>query len=86
MPELKAVCGTCRRSFPGPFYFGPGSTGITMEGNQVSPCPLCGAREGGVIPDGVFDVGEDDVVRLVSALPTTDINLIRLAGIASKAH
>jgi hypothetical protein len=55
-----------------------------MIGNRAGPCPWCGAPWG-VIPDGVFDIDADDVVRLSSSLPTTRSDLTRLAGILQDA-
>jgi hypothetical protein len=85
VPELAAICETCHRPFPSGFSVGPGTTAVTVVGVRVAPCPLCGSPLGGVIPDGVLDIGVDDIARLVSALPTTDSELIKLAGILEAA-
>ncbi|HEX3958067.1 MAG TPA: hypothetical protein VHZ03_15745, partial [Trebonia sp.] len=60
------------------------STGMGFVGCGAGPCPWCGGPSG-KIPDGVFDVDADDVVRLSSALPTTRSDLLKLAGILQDA-
>jgi hypothetical protein len=71
-------------SVPQQFFVGPGSSALTFVGCESGPCPWCGAPSG-VIPDGVLNVDADDVVRLSAALPSTDTELIKLAGILQAA-
>ena len=84
MPNLAAICQKCHRPFPSGFFIGAGASGNTFIGCEAGPCPWCGAPWG-VVPDGVLDVDADDVVRLSKALPTTNSDLIKLAGILQEA-
>jgi hypothetical protein len=83
MPVLAAICETCHRPFPSGFRV-MNSTATSFVGCSSGPCPWCGGPSG-TIPDGVFDVDADDVVRLSSALPTTRSDLLKLAGILQDA-
>jgi hypothetical protein len=83
MPILAAICDSCHRPFPSGIRV-TNSTGMSFVGCSVGPCPWCGGPSGRV-PDGVFDVNADDVVRLSSALPTTRGGLLKLAGILQDA-
>lgn len=83
MPTLAAICDTCHRPFPSSFRV-TNSTGMTFVGCRSGPCPWCGGLSG-TIPDGIFDVDADDVVRLSSALPTTRSDLLKLVGILQDA-
>jgi hypothetical protein len=68
MSKLAAICDTCKRPFPSGFSLVAGSTNNLFAGNKSGPCPWCGGKWGH-IPDGVFDVDADDLVRLTAALP-----------------
>jgi hypothetical protein len=57
---------------------------VSFVGCGAGPCPWCGGPSG-TVPDGVFDVDADDVVRLSSALPETRGDLLKLAGILQDA-
>lgn len=83
MPTLAAICDSCHRPFPSGFRVA-NSTGMSFAGCSAGPCPWCGGQSG-TIPDGVFDVDADDVVRLSSALPTKRSDLLKLAGILQDA-
>ena len=83
MPTLAAVCDSCYRPFPSGIRV-TNSTGMSFVGCGAGPCPWCGGPSG-TIPDGVFDIDADDVVRLSSALPTTHSDLLKLAGILQDA-
>jgi hypothetical protein len=83
MPVLAAICDSCHRPFPSGWRVS-NSTGLGLVGCGAGPCPWCGGPSG-TIPDGVFDIDADDVVRLSSALPTTRSDLLKLAGILQDA-
>jgi hypothetical protein len=83
MPILAAICDSCHRPFPSGFRV-TNSTAISFIGCGAGPCPWCGGPSG-TIPDGVFDIDADDVVRLSSALPTTQSDLLKLVGILQDA-
>lgn len=83
MPTLAAVCDNCHRPFPSGIRV-VNSKRMSFVGCGAGPCPWCSGPSG-TIPDGVFDVDADDVVRLSSALPTTRSDLLKLAGILKDA-
>jgi hypothetical protein len=83
MPILAAICDSCHRPFRSGYRVDR-STRMSFVGCIAGPCPWCGGPSG-TIPDGVFDIDADDVVRLSSALPTTRSDRLKLAGILQDA-
>jgi hypothetical protein len=63
MARAPAVCDNCGTVFPSGYEFGPGVSGIYMEGNKSGPCPNCG--EMGSVPDGLYDF-TGETLRIIS--------------------
>lgn len=64
MATFYARCSTCQGIFPVRNFISGNAGSVSLAGNKISPCPICGIGPG-LILDGKYSL-IDDVAKLIS--------------------
>lgn len=83
MALIPAFCDSCGTVFGATNVIGGSARGITMMGNKVGPCPVCGGMAS--IPDGVYQLA-DDALTGITPTPEWRERLQRAVTIVEEAR